>query len=155
MLNLTIRRKVVLTTLTAVVLSILIVSAFALNSSRTIIMEAAIERELPAALGEVANNLDAQLLLPITVAQTMSSNLYSQQFIANSEQEKNHQQVITYLKNIQNEFNTISAFLVSANTGKYFTPSGLFKTLSPQESKDQWFYGFINKWKKVRTEFRC
>jgi methyl-accepting chemotaxis protein len=148
MLNLTIRRKVVLTTLAAVVLSILIVSAFALNSSRAIIMEAAIEREFPAALGEVANNLDAQLLLPITVAQTMSSNLYSQQFIANGEQENNHQQVITYLKNIQSEFNTISAFLVSAKSGKYFTPSGLFKTLSPQESKDQWFYGFINSGKK-------
>ena len=148
MLNLTIRRKVVLTTLTAVVLSILIVSAFALNSSRTIIMEAAIERELPAALGEVANKLDAQLLLPITVAQTMSTNLYSQQFIAIGEQESNHNQVITYLKNIQSEFKTISAFLVSANTGKYFTPSGLFKTLSPHESKDQWFYGFIKSGNK-------
>ncbi len=82
MLNLTIRRKVVLTTLTAVVLSILIVSIFALNSSRSIILEAAIERELPSALGEVANSLDAHLLLPITVSQTMSSNVYSQQFIA-------------------------------------------------------------------------
>ena len=148
MLNLTIRRKVVLTTLTAVVLSILIVSAFSLNLSRAIILEAAIERELPAALGEVANNLDAELLLPITVAQTMSSNLYSQQFIANGEQVDDHQQVINYLKNIQSEFNTISAFLVSAKSGKYFTPSGLFKTLSPQENKDQWFYGFINSGKK-------
>jgi methyl-accepting chemotaxis protein len=148
MLNLTIRRKVVLTTLTAVVLSILIVSAFALNSSRSIILEAAIERELPAALGEVANNLDAQLLLPITVSQTMSSNLYSQQFIANGEHVDDHQQVISYLKGIQDEFDTISAFLVSANTGHYFTPGGLFKTLSPQNNKDQWFYGFINSGKK-------
>ena len=89
-------------------------------------LEAAIERELPAALGEVANNLDAQLLLPITVSQTMSSNLYSQQFISNGENIAEHQQVISYLKGIQNEFDTISAFLVSANTGHYFTPGGLF-----------------------------
>lgn len=148
MLNLTIRRKVVFTTLTAVVLSIVIVSAFALNSSRGIILEAAIERELPAALGEVANDLNAHLLLPITVSQTMSSNLYSHQFIANGEQKGEQQQIIAYLKNIQNEFNTISAFLVSANTGHYFTPGGLFKTLSPQNSKDQWFYGFINSGKQ-------
>lgn len=148
MLNLTIRRKVVLTTLTAVVLSILIVSAFALNSSRAIILEAAIERELPAALGEVANDLDAHLLLPITVSQTMSSNLYSQQFIANGEPRDEHQQVISYLKNIQGEFRTITAFLVSANSGHYFTPSGLFKTLSPKNSKDQWFYNFINSGKQ-------
>jgi len=148
MLDLTIRRKVVLTTLIAVVLSILIVSAFALNSSRSIILEAAIERELPAALGEVANNLDAQLLLPITVSQTMSSNLYSQQFITNGEHADDQQQVISYLKGIQDEFDTISAFLVSANTGHYFTPGGLFKTLSPQNNKDQWFYGFINSGKQ-------
>jgi len=148
MLNLTIRRKVVLTTLTAVVLSILIVSAFALNSSRAIILEAAIERELPAALGEVANNLDAQLLLPITVSQTMSSNLYSQQFISNGENIDEHQQIVSYLKGVQNEFDTISAFLVSANTGHYFTPGGLFKTLSPQNNKDQWFYSFMNSGKQ-------
>lgn len=148
MLNLTIRRKVVLTTLTAVVLSILIVSAFALNSSRGIILEAAIERELPAALGEVANSLDAHLLLPVTVSQTMSSNVYSQQFIADGEKENEHQQLVTYLKNIQGEFNTITSFLVSANSGHYFTPGGLFKTLSPQNSKDQWFYGFMNSGKQ-------
>ncbi|HCM46162.1 MAG TPA: methyl-accepting chemotaxis protein [Colwellia sp.] len=143
MLNLTIRRKVVLTTLTAVVLSILIVSAFALNSSRSIILEAAIERELPAALGEVANNLDAHLLLPITVSQTMSSNLYAQEFITDGEQVDNRPQLIENLKSVKNEFNTITAFLVSAKTGNYFTPSGLFKKLSQQDNKDQWFYDFM------------
>ncbi len=148
MLNLTIRRKVVLTTLTAVVLSILIVSAFALNSSRAIILEAAIERELPSALGEVANDLNAHLLLPITVSQTMSSNLYSKQFISNGEQEAEQKQVVDYLKKIQSEFNTISAFLVSANSGHYFTPGGLFKTLSPQNNKDQWFYSFMSSGKQ-------
>jgi methyl-accepting chemotaxis protein len=148
MLNLTIRRKVVLTTLTAVVLSIVIVSAFALNSSRSIILEAAIERELPAALGEVANNLDAYLLLPITVSKTMSSNLYAQQFVSDGEQADDRPKVIANLKSIQNEFNTISAFLVSAKTGNYFTPSGLFKTLSKQNNKDQWFYDFMASGKK-------
>ena len=148
MLNLTIRRKVVLTTLTAVVLSILIVSAFALSSSRGIILEAAIERELPAALGEVANDLDAHLLLPITVSKTMSSNLYTQQYIANGEDAEGQEQLIDYLKMIQSKFNTITAFLVSGETGKYYTPGGLFKTLSPQNSKDQWFYGFINSGKE-------
>ncbi|WP_057830812.1 methyl-accepting chemotaxis protein [Colwellia sp. TT2012] len=148
MLNLTIRRKVVLTTLTAVVLSIVIVSAFALSSSRAIILEAAIERELPAALGEVANDLKAHLLLPITVSQTMSTNLYVQQFIANGEQRGEQQQVISYLNNIQREFDTISAFIVSVNTGHYFTPGGLFKTLSPQGNNDQWFYNFINSGKQ-------
>ena len=107
MLNLSIRRKVVLTTLTAVVLSIVIVSAFALNSSRSIILEAAIERELPAALGEVANSLDAHLLLPLTVSQTMSSNVYAQQFIADGELESEHSQLTRYLKNVQLEFNLL------------------------------------------------
>jgi methyl-accepting chemotaxis protein len=150
MLNLTIRRKVVLTTLTTVVLSILIVSAFALNSSRSIILEAAIERELPAALGEVVNNLDAYLLLPITVSKTMSSNLYAQQFISDGEQADDRPKIIANLKSIQNEFNTISAFLVSAKTGNYFTQGGLFKTLSKQNNKDQWFYDFMASGKKSK-----
>ncbi|WDE10807.1 methyl-accepting chemotaxis protein [Thalassomonas haliotis] len=143
MLQLNIRRKVVLTTLIFMVLAILLVSVFALRSSHSIILEGTLERELPAALGEVANKLDAQLLLPITVSQAMASNSDYQQFIRSGENTAEHDKVADYLTQIKHEFNSITAFYVSARTGQYFTPDGLFKTLSKDSSKDQWFYGFM------------
>ena len=101
MLQLNIHRKVVLTTLISVVLAILLVSAFALNSSHSIILKGTLERELPPALGEVANKLDAQLLLPITVSQTMASNSDYQQFIRDGENESAHAQVAAYLTQVR------------------------------------------------------
>ena len=143
MLQLNIRRKVVLTTLISVVLAILLVSTFALRSSHSIILEGTLERELPAVLGEVANKLDAQLLLPITVSQAMATNSDYQEFIRSGENEAEHGKVADYLTQVRDEFNSITAFYVSARTGQYFTPDGLFKTLSQDSDKDQWFYGFM------------
>jgi len=142
--HLNIRQKVVITTLIAVVLSIVIMSAFALKSSRSIVLEGTIGRELPAVLGEVANNLDAQLLLPITVSQTIASNADYQNFVSEGEPENKIAQLTVYLNQIKQEFNTITAFIVSKKTGKYYTPGGLFKTLSQDNDKDQWFYRFIS-----------
>ncbi|PCI60434.1 MAG: chemotaxis protein [Gammaproteobacteria bacterium] len=141
--HLSIRQKVVLTTLVAVVLAIVIMSVFALKSSRAIVLEGTIGRELPAVLGEVANNLDAQLLLPITVSQSIAANIDYQQFISAGEPDDKLAQVTQYLNKIKQEFHTITAFIVSEKSGKYYTPNGLFKTLSPSNEKDQWFYRFM------------
>ncbi len=153
MLKLNIRQKVVITTVIAVLLSIIIVSAFALSSSRSIIIEAVNERELPAVLGEVSSNIDSQLLLPITVSHTMASSVYLQEFINNGELESQHDKLIDYLKAIQREFNSITAFVVSANTGYYFTQDGLTKTISQENEKDQWFYRFISSGKDYELSF--
>ena len=144
MIKLNIRRKVVLTSLVALVLAIIIVSAFAVTSSRSIILEGTIERELPAVLGEVANDLDAQLLMPITVSRVMASNLDYQNFIRNGEQKSEQDKAINYLAQVKREFNTITSFFVSAKTGQYFTPDGIFKTMSKSDDKDQWFYRFLS-----------
>ena len=85
MLQLNIRQKVVLTTVAAVVTAIAIISVFSLNSSRDIILEGTIDRELPAILGEVANDIDAQLIRPITIAKTMANNTDYAEFIRQGE----------------------------------------------------------------------
>ncbi|QFU24395.1 methyl-accepting chemotaxis protein [Shewanella eurypsychrophilus] len=144
MLKLNIRRKVVLTTLASVVLSILIISIYSLNTSRSIILESTLERELPAVLGEVANDIDSQLLMPITIAKVMANNIDYQAIIRDGDKPESHQSIINYLSNINREFNTITAFIVSADSGRYFTPNGLFKTISQSDPKDQWFYNFMS-----------
>ena len=147
MFKLNIRRKVVLTTLASVVLSILIISVYSLSTSRTIILESTLERELPAVLGEVANDIDAQLLMPITIAKVMANNIDYQQVIRSGDRADSHQQIISYLQNIQREFDTIAAFLVSSESGRYFTQNGLLKTISKSDPKDRWFYNFITSGK--------
>ncbi|WP_394203388.1 methyl-accepting chemotaxis protein [Shewanella waksmanii] len=143
MIKLNIRRKVVLTTLGSVVFAILFISIYSLHSSRQIILESTLERELPAVLGEVANNINSQLTLPITVSNVMANNIDYQQLVAQGDLRPHNDQIVQYLSNIQQHFNSITAFYVSGLNGQYYTPSGLFKTLSQQDSRDQWFYRFI------------
>ena len=147
MLKLNIRHKVVLTTVAAVVTAIAIISAFSLNSSREIILEGTIDRELPAILGEVANDIDAQLIRPITIAQAMANNPDYAGFIAQDEPQDSISALANYLTQINQSFDTFTAFLVSANTGSYFTPAGRFKVISPLDEKDRWFYNFIDSGK--------
>jgi methyl-accepting chemotaxis protein len=148
MFNLNIRQKVVITTLFAVSLSVAVVSVFSIKSISSVIVEGLKTRELPAALGEVANNLDAQLLLPITVSRTMANNVGYQAFIRNGEQVSDVDNLANSLSAIKQEFNTIAATLVSVKTGNYYNDAGLFKSLSRNNDKDQWFYHFLNSGKE-------
>lgn len=148
MFKLNIRRKVVLTTLSSVILSILIISVYSLKTSRSIILESALERELPAMLGEVANDIDSQLLMPITISKVMANNVDYQNIIRNGDPIDSHQGIINYLTSIKKEFNTISAYLVSSKSGRYFTHNGVLKTLSQTDVKDQWFYDFMSSGKE-------
>ncbi|GIU20273.1 methyl-accepting chemotaxis protein [Shewanella colwelliana] len=147
MVKLNIRRKVVLATITSVVLSIFLISVYALSSSRSIILDSTLNRELPAVLGEVANDIDAQLLMPITVSKVMASDLNYQRLLAQGEPDDTHIGIIESLVNIKQKFNTITAFLVSNTSGRYFTHEGLFKTLSKNDERDQWFYRFLSSGK--------
>ncbi|QYJ86784.1 methyl-accepting chemotaxis protein [Shewanella mesophila] len=143
MLTLNIRQKVVLATIISVVLSIFLISLYAMTNSRNIILDGTLNRELPAALGEVANDVNGQLLTPITISKVMVNNLKYQSYINQSEPKDIQPELIESLANIQQKFNTITAFLVSKNTGNYFTHEGLFKTISPTDSRDKWFYNFL------------
>ncbi|QYJ94381.1 methyl-accepting chemotaxis protein [Shewanella spartinae] len=147
MLKLNIRRKVVLATLASVVLSIFLISLYAMSNSREIILDSTLNRELPAVLGEVANDIDAQLLMPITVSKVMANNLEFQAMIRQGEPETSQATLIASLANIRQRFGAITAFLVSNTTGRYFTHEGLFKTVSPSDDRDAWFYRFLGSGK--------
>lgn len=56
-----------------------------------------------------------------------------------------NQEIIAYLEGIRNKYHYHSVFSVSAKTLNYFHYNGLFKTISPQDDHDQWYYNFINQ----------
>lgn len=142
-MNLNIRKKVVLTTVISVVLSIAIISLYSLSTSRTIILEGTLERQLPSALGEVANDIDKQLNIPITVSEMMANNVDYNNIIANKSPESTHPDITNYLNSVKSQYGTITSFMVSAVTGQYFTNKGYFKTLKESNPQDDWFYGFV------------
>ncbi|WP_241906876.1 methyl-accepting chemotaxis protein [Vibrio lentus] len=133
----TIRTKAILATIIAALAIISVMGIYSFQSSRAILIDRTFERELPASLGEVSNEINLKLETPILASKMMTlSPLMKQASLS----EKN---LRAYLESVKNEFNAISAYYVSNEASTYYTHNGVLKTISANEQSDQWFYRFI------------
>ncbi|MFA0012558.1 methyl-accepting chemotaxis protein [Vibrio lentus] len=133
----TIRTKAILATIIAALAIISVMGIYSFQSSRAILIDRTFERELPASLGEVSNEINLKLETPILASKMMTlSPLMKQASLS----EKN---LRAYLESVKNEFNAISAYYVSDEASTYYTHNGVLKTISANEQSDQWFYRFI------------
>ncbi|WP_075764279.1 methyl-accepting chemotaxis protein [Photobacterium proteolyticum] len=138
-MNLTIRNKAILATVTAALVIITAMGAYSFNSSWNILIDKTFQRELPAVLGEVSNDLNAQLNVPVTASQVLA---LSPLFIHYSS-DTSKQKIATYLSDVRTEFNAITSYFISADDYTYYTPAGILKTMSDTASADQWFHQFM------------
>ncbi|MBW3695829.1 methyl-accepting chemotaxis protein [Vibrio sp. T187] len=127
-------------TIIAALAIISVMGIYSFQSSRTILIEKTFQRELPAVLGEVSNDLNAQLESPIIASKMMTLS----PLIIQYQNSQTQSDINTYLANVKREFNAITAYFVSREDGNYYTHDGLLKTISESDSGDQWFYRFIN-----------
>lgn len=124
-------------TIIAALAIISVMGIYSFQSSRAILIDRTFERELPASLGEVSNEINLKLETPILASKMMTlSPLMKQASLS----DKN---LRAYLESVKNEFNAISAYYVSNEASTYYTHNGVLKTISANEQSDQWFYRFI------------
>ncbi|MCG9568738.1 methyl-accepting chemotaxis protein [Vibrio chagasii] len=136
-MHFTIRTKAILATIIAALAIISVMGIYSFQSSRTILIDRTFERELPASLGEVSNEINLKLETPILASKMMTlSPLMKQTRLSQEELQ-------TYLQSVKNEFNAISAYYVSNEASTYYTHNGVLKAISTNEQSDQWFYRFI------------
>ncbi|NOI83824.1 methyl-accepting chemotaxis protein [Vibrio sp. 99K-1] len=124
-------------TIIAALAIISVMGIYSFQSSRTILIDRTFERELPASLGEVSNEINLKLETPILASKMMTLSPLMQQSRLSQEE------LQTYLQSVKNEFNAISAYYVSNEASTYYTHNGVLKTISTNEQSDQWFYRFI------------
>ncbi|MFM2643896.1 methyl-accepting chemotaxis protein [Vibrio chagasii] len=136
-MHFTIRTKAILATIIAALAIISVMGIYSFQSSRTILIDRTFERELPASLGEVSNEINLKLETPILASKMMTLSPLMQQT------RLSEQELQTYLQSVKNEFNAISAYYVSNEASTYYTHNGVLKTISTNEQSDQWFYRFI------------
>ena len=92
----------------------------------------------------IYSEINNELTKPIFVSLTMANDSFVKQWLE-QEDSQNNPEIIAYLEGIRNKYHYHSVFLVSAKTLNYFHYNGLFKTISPQDDHDQWYYDFINQ----------
>src|SRR5690606_17876440 len=140
------RQTILVFTGLIVVLSLALVIALANYNMTHMTNKRLLETELPAILGEIRNQIQDQLNVPVTVAKSMANNSYLIDWMERGEPEEELDGVKRNLNSIEQLDNLgLKAFFISAQSSNYYLPDGVFKTMSRAERRDQWFYDFLDQ----------
>jgi len=135
--KLTLSMAIALTTLLVIALGI---STFMM---RSLIEERVTKQELPATLGEIRGEVGQLIATPMLISQELANNQYLIDALKNGESQTDQNEIVSYLNRIYQQRNAVAAFTVSAESNNYYTAEGLFKTVSANEERDQWFFDFV------------
>lgn len=125
-------------------LGLLLFAAFMLTStisyivSRQSIRRTILEAELPLSSDNIYSEIQRDLFKPILISSLMANDTFVKDWIFKGETD---QAAITrYLNQIQTRYDTISSFLVSDRTLKYYHPNGVIKVVSEDNPEDEWYF---------------
>ncbi|WP_088331023.1 methyl-accepting chemotaxis protein [Lacimicrobium sp. SS2-24] len=100
---------------------------------------------LPDAVGRLSAEIRGEIMVPVTLSTSLAQNTLLHNWMTQGEQQSPmHGQVMDYLRHTKEQTGAATIFWVSAATQNYYTEQGLFKTVSPSEARDSWFFDFLN-----------
>ncbi len=143
-----IKKKLILTTVTAIVLTSTLLTFIASQAAKNSIENRLYNTELPAVLLSVTEGIEKNLTTALVVSKSMATNPDYLPLIKNGELSSHEPQVNQYLSSIKKEYGAIASFIIPSKSGNYYTDRGLIKTLSKQKESDQWFYQFLQSGKQ-------
>lgn len=143
-MTLNLKQQLLVSMIAALLLPLIISTVFFNQSIRHLIGDRLTTSELPTALRELRNGIELELSDPIIISKAMAQNTYLKSWLSNGESEADRPKTIDYLARMQEENSAVAAYVISRSSGNYYNASGLFKTLSANAERDQWFYQFLS-----------
>lgn len=147
-----IRRKLSLVIGGSLLISVIISTIISNSSMRNMMTERINNDEIPATLNAVANAIEKEIGLPLTISKAMAENSFTNTWLEQGEDPSKLNEIQTYLSETKQNNQAITAFIVSGLSNNYYLPSGLSRTLDPNNSNDNWFYGFLKSDKKYSLD---
>lgn len=100
---------------------------------------------LPNSVGRISEQVRSELMYPITLSENLAANSLLHNWMRDGESNSvNHDQVLAYFKQLQQDAGASTLFWVSDLSKTYYTEAGVFKTISASEPRDSWFFTFLN-----------
>lgn len=96
---------------------------------------------LPLTSDNIYSHVQRDLISPVLISSVMSKDTFVRDWILNGEQ--GSEQIINYLSEIQQEYNTITSFFISDKTHRYYHSSGVLKTVDAKDPNDAWYFESI------------
>jgi diguanylate cyclase (GGDEF)-like protein len=102
------------------------------------IRESITDQALPLTGDNVYSSIQKDIVRPIFISSQMAGNTFLRDWIISGE--KDQVQLTRYLKSIKKEHSTITSFLISEKTRRYYYADGVLKTISQNDPRDKWFF---------------
>ena len=96
------------------------------------------EQMLPLTSDNIYSEIQRDLLRPILISSVMATDTFVRDWALNGEEDS--QRIIAYLREIQQQYDTITAFYVSEESRQYYHTTGVLKTVTPEDPADAWYF---------------
>ena len=106
--------------------------------SKQAIRDVIIGQDLPLTSSNIYSEIQKDLVRPVIISSTMASDTFLRDWVLQGE--KDVSQMAHYLKEVKERYGAFSSFFVSEKSAIYYTGEGVFKTVSPTEPRDAWYY---------------
>ena len=130
----------------ALIISLIISTLFSNFSMRSVMLDRIKMEEIPARLDALANAIDKEIGVPITISKAMAENHFTNTWMTEGEPEETKPMIAEYLKRIKEKNKAITSYIVSGHTNTYYSADSPPRSIT--EDSDQWFRDFIQSSKE-------
>ncbi|MBA6381510.1 methyl-accepting chemotaxis protein [Colwellia sp. BRX10-6] len=141
--TLSIRSKLVIAMLMAVIISTSIVGFVGHSKAKELLISRLQQSDLPNLLLRVRNAVDGEISEMKVLTKSIATNPFLLDWIESGASKDNEANVISMLSNIAKDNNLSNASFADRKTAKYWNQDGFLRVLK-DDSLDGWFFSFTN-----------
>ncbi|WP_196138640.1 methyl-accepting chemotaxis protein [Aliikangiella sp. G2MR2-5] len=145
--QITIRKLLIGVATLALVITALVSSLVNNQQFSSLFSELSEKEYFPNILEKLEAKIRAELNVPIALSKGMAQNHFLTEWVGKGEPESQLAPIQAYFSQMKSRNNAAAVYWVSNQTMKYYTESGITKTLSRTSERDQWFFSFLNSGK--------
>jgi methyl-accepting chemotaxis protein len=142
--RLSIQKKLMLSMAVCLLLFALISSAINITMTGQHVRQRVTQQEGPAVIGEIRNDIQRQLSVPLTTTLDIAGNTYLQAWESEGLPETGLPAYQAYAKAIKQKSGAASVAWASGTSGQYITDKGVERVLDKNKPADQWFFRFLD-----------
>lgn len=106
--------------------------------SRDSIRDGIARQALPLTADNIYSEIQRDILQPVVISSLMSQDTFLREWILGGERDPG--QIARYLNEIKKKYGTVSSFLVSERSRRYYYPGGTLKSVREDEPNDSWYF---------------
>ncbi|XPV76999.1 MAG: diguanylate cyclase domain-containing protein [Desulfovibrio sp.] len=129
------------------VLGVLLTAAFLVTSglnysvTQQAVKEEMLTSALPLTSDTIYSDIHTQIMPSLYVSSSMATDTFMRDWALSGENDE--ELIQKYLEKIREKYGFITAFFISAKTGRYYYNGGVLKTISREDPHDVWYYKFV------------